>query len=79
MKRDVGNVGEQGLEADESEEEESGQRKVIKLNDPKEPSEQEKKEHEMTHLPFRSWCRHCVRGRGKEAAHRKQTDGGGLH
>ena len=39
MKRDVGNVGEQGLEAYESEEEESGQRKVIKLNDPKEPSE----------------------------------------
>ena len=32
----------------------------------------------MTHLPFQSWCRHCVRGRGKEAAHRKQADDGGL-
>ena len=21
-------------------------------------------EHEVTHLPYRSWCRHCVHGRG---------------
>lgn len=26
----------------------------------------------MTHLPYRSWCRHCVRGRGKSAAHYQQ-------
>ena len=27
--------------------------------------------HEVTHLPFRSWCSHCVRGRGKSFQHRK--------
>ena len=48
------------------EEEESGARKPVKMQDPKEPSEEERREHELTHLPFRSWCRHCVRGRGKE-------------
>ena len=20
--------------------------------------------HELTHLPYRSWCSHCVRGKG---------------
>ena len=30
-----------------------------------------KREHEMTHVPYRSWCRHCVRGRGKEMNHKK--------
>lgn len=43
----------------------------MKKHDPKEPTEAERRDHEMTHLPFRSWCRHCVRGRGKEEACRK--------
>ena len=25
----------------------------------------------MSHIPFRSWCPHCVRGRGKSYAHRR--------
>ena len=33
---------------------------------PREPTKEEKEEHEKLHVPFRSWCRHCVRGRGKE-------------
>ena len=33
-------------------------------------SRKEKEEHELTHLPYRSWCEHCVRGRGRTAAHR---------
>ena len=28
------------------------------------PSEAEVEQHEFTHLPFRSWCRHCVRAKG---------------
>ena len=43
-----------------------GVRKPEKKQDPREPSAEERSEHEKTHLPFRSWCRHCVRGRGKE-------------
>ena len=24
-------------------------------------------QHELTHFPFRSWCRHCVHAKGKES------------
>ena len=51
----------------EAEEEpaETGIRRPIKMNDPGEPSEEERREHNLTHLPYRSWCKHCVGGRGK--------------
>ena len=53
-------------------------RQTKKLIDPKMPSKVEVEDHEMTHLSFRSWCRHCVKGRGVESAHRKvkREDGG---
>ena len=35
--------------------------KVIK--DPGQPTRKEREEHEVCHVPYRSWCRHCVRGR----------------
>ena len=25
--------------------------------------------HNLTHIPFRNWCRHCVRGRAVNAPH----------
>ena len=56
----------------EDETEESGKRSVLKMLDPMRPSQAEVDEHELTHLPYRNWCRHCVRGRGKESPHRKQ-------
>ena len=37
-----------------------------KLVDPKRPSQQEVDEHYLTHLPFRNWCPHCMRGKAKE-------------
>ena len=53
-------------EADSQEEEdERGLRRVVKLQDPRKPSEEEVKEHELTHLPFRSWCKHCVAGKSR--------------
>ena len=30
------------------------------------PSSQEVQEHMKTHIPYRSWCAHCVRGKGEE-------------
>ena len=45
-------------------------RREVKMNDPKMPSKEEVEKHNMSHLPFRSWCRHCVRGKGKELAHK---------
>ena len=56
---------------EEDEEEEFGKRIPQKKMDPKEPTPAERREHELTHIPFRSWCRHCVRGRGKEEDCRK--------
>ena len=38
---------------------------------PTEPTKIEKEDHDKTHLPFRNWCRHCIRGRGKEEAWKK--------
>ena len=63
----------------EAEEMHTGVRNPIKMSDPMQPTEQEKGDRELTHLPYRSWCRHCVRGRGKTAAHKKQAGTGCLH
>ena len=38
---------------------------------PKGPTEAERERHSLTHLPFRSWCAHCVRGRGKTMVHKQ--------
>lgn len=48
-----------------------GVRKVRKLVDPLLPSEEEVKNHCLTHVPFQNWCPHCVRGRGKEMDHKR--------
>ena len=37
-------------------------------------SKVEREEHELTHTPYRSWCHHCVRCRGRNAQHRKKED-----
>ena len=37
---------------------------------PSPPSRQERLEHELTHLPFRSWCEFCVKGKCKADQHR---------
>ncbi len=60
-------------EAEEREEEqaEHGSRIPAKGKDPKPLSTEEIKEHEMTHLPYRSRCVPCVRGTGRSMDHRK--------
>ena len=51
--------------------EESGVRVPVKTQDPRLPSPQEIEEHSLTHLPYRSWCCHCVRGKGKTMDHKR--------
>jgi hypothetical protein len=51
--------------------EDCGERVPMKAMDPKLPSPAEEAEHMLTHLPYRSWCVHCVRGKGKSTDHRK--------
>ena len=43
------------------------------LPQPRLPSRREVQEHELTHIPYRSWCVHCVRGAGSSDAHRRRT------
>jgi len=38
---------------------------------PVKPTMEEVQEHNISHLPYRSWCSHCVRGRGRTLAHRR--------
>ena len=33
------------------------------------PSKEEAEAHDVSHLPFRSWCSACVRGRGLSLGH----------
>lgn len=33
------------------------------------PSEEEPRRHNVTHLPFRNWCKVCVAGRAKDWPH----------
>ena len=55
------------VEGEEAEEEAEVPRKA---REPSEPTDEERRRHEMTHLPFRSWCPHCVRGRMANPPHR---------
>ena len=56
---------QKGLTTAEAPEEEFGSRKTVRKHNPCQPSEQERIEHEMTHLFFQSWCEHCIKGRGR--------------
>ena len=60
------------------EEVDRGVRRVRSMQDPRLPTPEEVREHELTHLPYRCWCRHCVRGRGKEAPHVTANGDGAL-
>ena len=44
-------------------------RQTKRMADPQLPFAAEIEAHNLTHLPYRCWCRHCVRGRGKEMPH----------
>ena len=37
------------------------------------PTRQEREAHEETHCTYRSWCKYCVKGRGREDGHFRKT------
>ena len=39
-----------------------------------EPTEQQRATHNLTHLPYRSWCEHCVKAKSREKQSKRQTD-----
>ena len=70
------------LQADSEGEAEAGSRKTVRMQNPKMPHEDEVAEHYKTHLPYRSWCRHCVRGKCRRLPHRagkEKSDHNELH
>jgi len=44
------------------------------VHGPKRVSKAERDAHNATHIPYRDWCPHCVKGRGRSTAHKKQTE-----
>ena len=38
------------------------------------PTRQERLEHEVTHVPYRSWCEHCVKGKAKSTPHKHEAN-----
>ena len=61
-------------ELETEDEAEKRRRRMQKMADPEKPCAEKVEEHEKVHLPYRSWCRHCVRGRCKNVAHKKGKD-----
>ena len=51
-----------------------GTRSVQIKRGPKEPTEEERKKHDACHVPFRSWCSHCVMAAAKASPHRRDAD-----
>ena len=75
----VDDVMEQDQAHEGEEEEQPEVEGVNARRSPKEPTELERLRHESTHVPYRSWCPYCVRGRGRKTAHRHSAGGrGGL-
>lgn len=86
--QEVEEIGEQEVEQQtESQEDElevaredddntdKGKREMKKMLDPLLPTEAEVQQHNLSHLPYRNWCPHCVRGRGVEMEHRRRRPG----
>ena len=65
--------GGQGEEEEATEEGEEG-REAKSARSPVKVSSEEREKHELTHTPFRAWCKFCVQGRGTNEAHRKKQE-----
>ena len=71
-----------GEEDKEGEEESPGKRvpeagvatRMRNIGDPRLPTQKEVDEHNVTHVPYRNWCPHCIRGRGRDLDHRRSVD-----
>ena len=62
-----------GHEAAGGDEETDEGRAPVAMPVPDGPSNHEREEHELTHVPFRSWCEHCVKGRARSRAHKRRN------
>ena len=65
---------DEGKHEQGEEPEEFGERYAKVKRGPKEPTEQEIIAHNATHVPFRSWCPHCVAAAAKATGHRRMEE-----
>ena len=65
---------EQGGQEGKDEDEEEEAQEPVTRKAPKGPTKEERERHEATHLPFREWCPHCVRGRARNRPHKKAKE-----
>ena len=62
--------GENGDDEDVEGAEDSGEAQASrKAKQPRMPSAEDRRIHDLTHVPYRCWCEHCVRGQGSEYKH----------
>ena len=55
---------------DEERHEEEEEARIIKGKRPiRQPNQEEYEAHMRTHMPFRKWCPHCVKGKRKNDLH----------
>ena len=47
---------------------------VNPVNVPVQPTEQDKRDHEITHVPFQPWCKYCVSSRSRANYHAHTSD-----
>ena len=67
---DASRVRRDGQDEDHHGAEDSGEVKASrKVVQPRAPTAQERRDHDLTHCPYRCWCEHCVRGQGSEYGH----------
>ena len=72
---DGGNEEDILCEYIKEEDQEDSEARVAKARgNTKEPTQKEIDEHTLTHIPFRSWCAHCVRGKAKNNPHTQITE-----
>ena len=62
----MGESEERGAEQEEA-------REVKAPPIPMTPSREEVRQHRLKHHPYREWCPHCVRGKGREDRHTGST------
>ena len=69
-------LGQEEAAEDKEHGEEEGEegRAAKRLPKPQKVSKIEREEHELTHTPYRSWCKYCVRGRGQNMPHMRVKD-----
>ena len=83
VERQGGSSGSKGPEAPDPPPEPPAEvseasRKVRQKKIPPSVSQEEYDAHMITHLPFRSWCSHCVAGKVREDDHRPREPGSEL-